>query len=98
MGPYHRRESRTQTREDAAKQEASQELWGRAPRFSTIPKVQAYAGHLPEGTRGIEFETDVPPDGGGVPSLPEWSGPRKGVRVEDEFAKIGIRMINNTQT
>lgn len=94
---YHRKESRTQTVEDTAKQEASGEIWGKAPRGSDIPKVQAYSGPLKDGQRSIEFTTDVPPDRGGFPRLPEWSGPRDGVAVDGEFARITVRITKNTQ-
>jgi len=96
-GPFHRLESPTQTPEDAAQQVSSGEVWGRAPRGSDIPKVQAYEGPLPEGARGIEFTTDVTPDPYGIPGQPEWSGPRPGVRVEDEFAKICATSISTSQ-
>jgi RHS repeat-associated protein len=94
---YHRVESTTQTTDIARLQEETGEIWGRAPRGSDIPKVQAYRGPLPEGRRGIEFITDVAPDPGGVPFLPTWSGPRAGVRVEDGFAKICAVITRNTQ-
>lgn len=54
----------------------SGELWGRAPRNffrSDIASVKAYAGPLPDGAYGFEFETDVPPDYGHVPGKPTWS-------------------------
>lgn len=66
---YHRLASRTQTPHDAAMQETSGEIWGRAPRDSDIPKVKAYPGPLPPGAKGIEFTTDVEPDHGSRPSL-----------------------------
>jgi hypothetical protein len=34
---------------------------------------------LPVGKAGIEFTTDVPPDAGGVPGRPTWSGSRQGI-------------------
>ena len=95
---YHRLESPTQTPTDAARQEASGELWGRAPFGSHIPKVKAYRGPLPAGKRGIEFVTDVPPDPGSTPKRAEWSGPRRGVVVEGDFAKIRVVITKNTQT
>jgi RHS repeat-associated protein len=94
---YHRPESTTQTAEDAQKQVNSREVWGQEPQFSHIPKVQAYDGPLPEGARGIEFTTDVEPDPYGIPGQPTWSGPRPGVRVEGDFAKICVTSIWTNQ-
>jgi RHS repeat-associated protein len=94
---YHRLESPTQSPKVARLQETSGEIWGRAPRGSDIPKVQAYAGPLPPGARGIEFTTSVAPDPYGMPHLPTWSGPRPGVRVENDFAKIACTVTRNTQ-
>jgi hypothetical protein len=77
-GPvYYRLSSSTQTEEDVKKQIESGETLGKAPRWSTIPKVKAYAGHLPKGGTGIEFTTDVSPDPDGIPTQPTWSGPRE---------------------
>ena len=75
----------------------SGELWGRAATgiFRTdFPKVKAYKGHLPKGLIGFEFETDVEPDLGSVPSKPVWSNWRPGVAVEGEYANIKVRIIN----
>ena len=79
-------------------QQESGELWGRHAVWGARPMAQAYGGPLPEGVRGIEFTTDVTPDPGGKPSLPTWSGPRAGVVIEGEFAKIRITVTKNTQT
>jgi hypothetical protein len=97
---YHRLEADpNQTRRVARLQEESSEIWGRPPRLrSDIPAVKAYPGPLPEHKRGIEFETDVPPDKGSPPATKYWRGPRSGVRVEGEFAKIKVRILKNTQT
>jgi len=97
FGPFHRLESPSQTVDVAQLQERSGEIWGRAPYNSHVPKVQAYARPLPEGARGIEFYTDVAVDSGGHPLLVEWSGPRLGVRVENDFAKIRCVITQNTQ-
>ena len=94
---YHRRESPTQTVADAALQQATSEVWGRAAFGSTIPKVKAYTGPLPEGQRGIEFTTDVPTDDGCAPSRAEWSGPRPGVVLQGDYAKIKVVITKNTQ-
>lgn len=98
---YHRLESPTQTAADAKKQEQSNEVWGGANRNSWVtdrPSVDAYVGPLKAGTRGIEFETAVPPDPGQPPGRARWTGPRDGVRVEAGFAKLEVRITRNTQT
>ena len=76
----------------------SGELWGTSPRNifrSNIPKVKAYRGELPPGIRGIQFETEVPPDPGSVPDKPTWSNvpERAGVIVDGEFAKIKVHVV-----
>ena len=97
FGPFFRLKSPTQTFDVAKLQEQTGEMWGRAPRNSDIPKVQAWEGPLPEGKQGVEFYTDVAPDTGGAPGRPTWSGPRPGVRVEDDYAKICCEVTANTQ-
>lgn len=97
MQVYHRLESPTQTPETARLQEESGEIWGHPPRYSDIPAVQAYTGPLPEGRRGIEFVTDVPPDPLPAPGTAWWRGPRPGVRVEGDWAKIKVRVLRNVQ-
>lgn len=75
--------------------EGSGQLWGQSARniyASDIPKVKAYAGPLPEGRFGYEFETDAEPDPYGVPMQPTWTGPREGVVVEDDWAKIKVTL------
>lgn len=94
---YHRLESPTQTPNDAARQQASGELWGHPSMGSFIPKVKAYRGRPPEGTRGIEFTTAVPPDLGSARNRVDWSGQRTGVRVEGDIAKIEVVVTKNTQ-
>ena len=94
---FHRIESPTQTIADAARQEATGEVWGRPPRWGFQPKVKAFRGGLPLGLRGIEFETEVAPDSGCPPGLALWSGPRAGVVVEDDYARIKVRVTKNTQ-
>jgi hypothetical protein len=97
-GPFHRRESPTQTVEDVQIQVESQEMWGKGSRHGSPPMVKAWDGPLPEGRRGVEFYTQVPPSGTGLPWVPEWRGPRPGVRIEGDFAKIAVRTTKNTQT
>lgn len=95
---YHHLESRNQTPNDAARQELSGEVWGRSSLGSFIPKVKAYRGPLPEGARGIEFLTDVPPDVESARVRVDWSGPRRGVRIEGDSAKIQVVVTKNTPT
>ncbi len=96
-GPYHRVNSTSQTDEDAAKIEASGELWGRPPRGSGIPQPQAYDGPLPPGRIGIEFRTDVAPHGGSPPGQVRWVPGDPGVvSVDDDYAKIAIVVTKNT--
>jgi hypothetical protein len=92
-GPFNRQESRTQTAEDAAKQVAGQEIWGKPRQNSDIPQVQAYTGVLPPNTRGIVFWTIIAP----MPHA-RWVAGMSGVRVEDGYAKISVRIVMNTQT
>ena len=99
-GPFYRAESPTQTVDTAKLQVASGEIWGRAPRGGAFPAVQAYVGPLPDGERGIEFYTETKPDGwpgSAMAGHVYWRGPREGVRVEDDFAKIRVNITKNTQ-
>lgn len=64
-GPFHRRESPTQTPSDAIEQCRVSEIWGRVPRGGNWPTVQAYAGLLNQ-ERGINFTTDTSPAANGV--------------------------------
>jgi hypothetical protein len=93
---YHRRESPTQTPEDALKQVESLELWGHESRYGG-PSVRAYVGPLPLGVRGIEFRTDCPPDHGSPPSKASWTPSRPGVRLEHGIAKLRVLEIVNRQ-
>src|SRR4051794_35132196 len=62
---YHRVESPTQTKADAASQVTSMEVWGGPARGSSLPAVKAYRTPLPSPTRrGIEFCTPVAPTPG----------------------------------
>lgn len=94
---YYRVESPTQTAADAAQQEKTGEIWGRVPRRGAWPKVKAYVGRLPIGVRGLEFETDVAPDVGCPPGHAFWSGPRAGVVIDGDYAKIKVRVMKNAQ-
>jgi hypothetical protein len=99
---YHRRESRTQTPEVARLQEQTGEIWGTYDRdqmggLSPFPSVDAYVGPLVGPQRGIEFMTDVPPNRDTPPRIARWTGPRPGVRVEGDYAKIRAVVTRNTQ-
>ena len=94
---FHRIESPTQTAADAIAQERTNEIWGRESRYSDVPRVKAYVGQLPRDKRGIEFDTDVSPDGGSPPGQATWTGPRVGVVVEAGFAKVSVRWVKNFQ-
>jgi RHS repeat-associated protein len=94
---YFRLESPTQTPEIAKMQELTGEIWGRAPRGSNFPTVQAYKGTLPIAARGIEFTTPVAPDPGSPPGRANWRGPRPGVTVKNDFAIIKVVVTKNTQ-
>ena len=95
FGPFHRTDPPDVVRAVVA----TGELWGRAPRncfSSETPKAKAYAGPLPHDVSGFEFETDVAPDAGGVPDKPTWSHKykkRPGVVVEDDYAKIKVKVL-----
>lgn len=99
-GPYHRRESPTQTAAHARLQVASGEVWGRPARGSQIPSVKAYVGSLPGGQRGIEFHTEVPPDpGSSTPFEVRWYYPQTpGVALRSgnphDYAVVKATIIN----
>lgn len=100
---YHRRESPTQTPAVAREQTRLGEIWGYPSRWSHLPKVKAHAGPLPPGKRGIEFTTDLPPDDGGAPGRPEWSGVRPGIMIERDdagraVAKLKVVVTKNART
>jgi hypothetical protein len=97
---YSRAPSPTQTPHNAWQQIHSGELWGRVPRDSSWPQVQAFRYALYEKD-GLEFVTRVPPDQSFGPHA-TWSwgpdaSPRPGVRLEDGFAKIDIIVTRSTQ-
>ncbi len=101
---YHRKQSKQPDDVATAKaQIASQEIWGGPARNifqSHIPKVKAYRDKLPQdqnGIRtmtGIEFNTEVEPDRNTKPGgVLYWSGESEGVRNEDEWAKIKVKIL-----
>ena len=98
MPAYHRLEWLPgQSPEVARQQERSGEIWGRIARVGIVPCVKAYRGPLPAGVRGVEFETDIEPDRGGPPGIATWSGPRPGVVVDGDYAKIRVTIRRNEQ-
>jgi hypothetical protein len=98
---YHRKESPTQTVNIASLQEASLEVWGKEPQGSSILTVQAYKRRLPNGDRGIEFDTHVPPNPDGHPFYASWSGERPGIFIRQadgqDFAAIVVINFQNKQ-
>jgi hypothetical protein len=102
MRVYHRKQSRTQTPEVARMQVLSGEIWGSYNRDlvggrSMFPSVDAFVGPLPDDEPGIEFVTDVPPDPNTRPRFARWTGPRAGVWIEGDYAKIKAVVTRNTQ-
>lgn len=72
FGPFHRKESPTQTSQVALAQVKSSEIWGSTPKNGgMVPTVQAYPGSLPTG-RGIEFSTDTSIHPGSCPIEARW--------------------------
>jgi hypothetical protein len=73
----------------------SGELRGTPPRNifqSDFPKVKAYSGHLPEGERGFEFETDVPPATGNFVNNQAYGvGDGYGLRCDQKNSFIPVR-------
>jgi hypothetical protein len=99
---YHRKETRTQTPEVARLQELSGEIGGTYDRdqmggLSPFPSVDAFVGPLVDPQRGIEFVTDVPPNRDTPRWIARWTGPRPGVRIEGDYAKIRAVVTRNTQ-
>jgi hypothetical protein len=99
---YHRKESSNQTAEIAKLQEDSLEIHGKKDTNNFaggIPKVKAYYGSLPDSERGIEFTTDIEPDLGSNPKLPNWSGERLGVFLSEdkETAILKVLTVSNYQ-
>jgi hypothetical protein len=99
---YFRRESPTQTKEDAIRQVTTGEIWGRPARIGgAFPCVKAYRGSLPKGQRGIDFTTAVAPDAeSSSPFEARWYYPKTpGVmkRTNDQgeaFAAIPAKVVN----
>lgn len=98
---YHRRESTTQTPEDAQRQVQSAEVWGLGARPNGLPAVKAYLGALPEGVRGIEFTTDIPPEPTNHPFQAMWYATTPGAQTrydnDKDFVVLSVRVLRNTQ-
>ena len=94
---YHRRKSPSQTEEDARKQIASQEMWGKESKNTVsglFPAVKAWHNQLNrESQLGIEFTTEVKPSPSGHPHFAYWYGERDGVTNEDGYAKIRVTIV-----
>ncbi|MFF0310148.1 RHS repeat-associated core domain-containing protein [Streptosporangium sp. NPDC004379] len=108
-GPFHRIMTPNQEPDFLQRVLDSGELWGRSPRYSSFPQVQAYAGPLPASERhkrgSFTFYTEVRPDRGSRLDRPTWGGEghdaargttgnRPGVYVDDEWAKIKIHVTD----
>jgi hypothetical protein len=102
-GPFHRLETSLQSSTDAVLQHQSMEIWGREPYGSSFLVVQAYRGPLPTGERGVEFDTDIPPErGSGGPREARWyfpNTPRVMLRSRngEDFACISVSRFVNRQ-
>jgi hypothetical protein len=70
---FFRRESPTQTPEDAKIQVQTGEIWGKEARGSAILSVKAYVGIL--SGRGIQFTTETPPHPNQSPLEARWYYP-----------------------
>lgn len=94
-GPYHRKQSRTQTKADADNQARGHTLLGRAARGSGMLSAKAYVGSLPAGQAGIEF-LSVTPRHGTHPYLAFWYEGNQDVwnvtHDGDAFAMIVIKV------
>jgi hypothetical protein len=92
FGPFHRRESPTQTAEDLRRILSTGELWGGpfACDRGGAPVVKAFSGPLPPDRQGFEFHTFGPPDRPHG-SYAYWRERRDGVVIiEDGRAKIRV--------
>ncbi len=96
-GPFHRLETPSQTVADAMAQQSSNEIWGKAAAHtsqSNLPCVKAYRNNLPQGRRGIEFDTQVhPTPGSGTPIEARWYLGTPGVQPRTDAAGILYAMI-----
>jgi hypothetical protein len=99
-GMFYRVETRRQTPQIAAIQERTREIWRRTPKYGFEPTVEAYAGALPADRRGIEFTTDIEPDGSPFEAkwyLTKTEGVELRVKDGEEFACITALTVANRQ-
>jgi hypothetical protein len=94
---FHRRESPTQTSEDAKAQVESGEVWGKEAKWSSILSVKAYVGAL--AGRGIQFTTTVSPHPNQSPFEARWYYPNTpGVMLRSkegqDYAAISAAITN----
>jgi hypothetical protein len=99
-GVFYRVETHLQTAEVAAMQAATREIWGRTPKYGLEPTVEAYAGPLPAPRRGIQFDTDIRPDGSPLQAkwyLTHTPGVQKRVHKGEDFACVTAISVLNHQ-
>jgi hypothetical protein len=94
---FHRRESPTQTPEDALMQVQSGEIWGKEARWSSLLSVKAYVGMLED--RGIQFTTEILPHPDQSPLEARWYYPNTpGVMLRtknaQDYACITAKIVN----
>jgi len=94
---FHRRESPTQTPQDAVLQVQSGEVWGKEARWSSLLSVKAYVGLL--SGRGIQFTTDIAPHPNQSPFEARWYYPNTpGVMLRtkggQDYACITAKVTN----
>lgn len=99
-GPFHRKESPTQTSALAVIQVQTSEIWGLTPQGGMEPTVQAYAGPI-GAVRGIEFHTPISPYPSGSPLEARWyltltPGVQKRVKNGEDYACV-IATVTNCQ-
>ncbi len=99
---YNRRESPSQTRADAVRQQNSMEIWGQAARGSGLPSVKAYreatAPLAGNGGRGVLFNTNVPLAARGDPYQARWYDGDPGVMQKPNgFVAISVTQLLNRQ-
>jgi len=99
-GLFHRNEATYQTREIAALQVASNEIWGRTPTNGYTPAVQAYTELGIKQARRMEFSTNIAP--GAITPFEAWwylgdAGVERREKNGDEYACIAVEISMNTQ-
>ncbi|MGH3656416.1 MAG: hypothetical protein ACRDUA_07135, partial [Micromonosporaceae bacterium] len=99
-GPFHRPVSQIQGAEELQQAQDTHQLEGAASGIAnTEPTVFASQGPLPEGTPGVQFYTDVPPDSGNrIPGTVRWSGGRNDTSGSDGSTRIDVVVTDSRQT